>query len=59
MIARVEEEEEEEEMVQRRGSPISHVPIGQDYQQEEKTNQYWSMIGPVLLTKRSSTGRIE
>jgi len=34
MIARVGEEEEE--MVQRRGSPIRHVPIGQDYQQEEK-----------------------
>lgn len=41
MIARVGEEEEE--MVQRRGSPIRHVPIGQDYQQEEK---------------RTSTGRI-
>ena len=24
-----------------------------------KTNQYWSMIGPVLLTKRSSTGHVE
>ena len=24
-----------------------------------KTNQYWSTIGPVLLTKRTSTGHIE
>ena len=46
-------------MTQKTGSPIRYLPIEKDYRQVEKTNQYWSMIGPVLLTKRSSTGHVE